>query len=85
MNDPVEMTVAVHLADGEVLRFKVNVDPKSVRDLGSKIESGLAANYFGAELDGKLIIVPSHQIRKIEITPAPQVVIAHVIRKVTPA
>ena len=84
MSNPTEITLSVHIADGEVLRYKVNVDAKALRDIGGRIESGLAAHYFGVELEGKLIIVPSHQIRKIEITPAPQVVIAHVIRKVSP-
>jgi hypothetical protein len=50
--------------------------------VGSKIENSLKANYLGLEMGGKLTIVPSLQIQKIEIDPAPDVLIAHVIRDV---
>ncbi|MHC4724243.1 MAG: hypothetical protein ACYS9V_08335, partial [Planctomycetota bacterium] len=53
-----------------------------VYNVGSKIENSLKANYLGLEMGGKLTIVPSLQIQKIEIDPAPDVLIAHVIRDV---
>jgi hypothetical protein len=47
-------------------------------------EHGLKASYFGVELDGKLSMVPMQQIVSIETAPAPQTMIAHVLKNVEP-
>ena len=38
------------------------------------------ANYVGVDLDGKLILIPTSSIQKIEISPAPEAMIANVVR-----
>ncbi|MHC5076697.1 MAG: hypothetical protein ACYTFM_09745 [Planctomycetota bacterium] len=83
-NAKVEFKVTVYLMSGETLSYKRALDQEEVYNVGSKIENSLKANYLGLEMDGKLTIIPSQQIQKIEIDPAPEVMIAHVVRDVQP-
>jgi len=79
-----EHTMTIHRVDADPLRFKLRRTADEIRNAGAAIENGLAANYLGVVLDGKLIVVPSHQIAGIEIDPAPKVLIAHVIANAEP-
>jgi len=38
------------------------------------------ANYLGVELDGKLVIIPTNNIQKVEISPAPTAMISNVVK-----
>jgi len=76
----IEYTMTIHRVNGEPLKFKLRRAVDQIRNAGTAIESGLAANYLGVVLDGKLVVIPSHQIARIEIDPAPNVLIAHVIK-----
>ncbi len=78
----VEFQFTVHRVDADPLRFKVRRSIDELRNAGSNIEKGLAANYFGVVLNDKLLIVPAHRVAAIEIEPAPKALIAHVIRDV---
>jgi len=80
-----EHTMTIHRVDGDPLRFKLRRTADEIRNAGAAIEKGLAANYLGVVLEGKLIVVPAHQIAGIEIEPAPKVLIAHVIKDAEPA
>ena len=80
-----EHTMTIHRVGGDPLRFKLRRTADDIRNAGAAIESGLAANYLGVVLEGKLIVVPAHQIAGIEIDPAPKVLIAHVIKDAEPA
>ena len=80
-----EYTMTIYRVDGDPLRFKMRRTLDEIRNAGTAIESGLAANYLGVVLDGKLTIVPAHRIAGIEIEPAPNVLIAHVIKDIMPA
>ena len=80
-----EYTMTIHRVDADPLRFKLRRTIDEMRNAGAAIENGLASNYLGVVLEGKLIVVPSHQIFGIEIDPAPNVLIAHVIKDVEPA
>jgi hypothetical protein len=80
-----EYTMTIHRVDADPLRFKLRRSLDEMRNAGAAIENGLASNYLGVVLEGKLIVVPSHQISGIEIDPAPNVLIAHVIKDVEPA
>jgi hypothetical protein len=75
-----EFKVTVYMTNGEKLSYKRSLGQDEIYNVGSKIENSLKANYLGLELDGKLTIIPSQQIQKIEIDPAPDVLIAHVVR-----
>jgi hypothetical protein len=85
MNEPTkEFTLTIHLVHGEAMRFKLKRTAAEVRNIGTNLESGLKAQYVGVELNGKLVIVPSHNVRLVEVDPAPGVLVAHVIRDATP-
>lgn len=75
-----EFRISIELNNGQKVRYKTNVVEEEINNLGSRIESALKANYFGLEMDGKLTIIPSQGIQKIEIEPPPEVLIAHVVR-----
>jgi hypothetical protein len=79
-----EHTITIHRVDGDPLRFKLRRTIDEMRNAGATIENGLSANYLGVVLEGKLIVVPSRRISGIEIDPAPNVLIAHVIKDVEP-
>ena len=81
-SDKMDHTVRVYLTNGEKLCFKSEVRNEEVFNLGSGIENSLKANYMGLDMNGKLTIIPSQQILKIEIEPTPQALISHVIRNI---
>ena len=80
-----EYTMTIHRVDADPVRFKLRRSLDEMRNAGSAIESGLAANYIGVVIAGKLTIIPSHQIAGIEVEPAPTALIAHVIDDAEPA
>ena len=84
-NPQLEYTVTVHRVDDNPLRFKLRLTVDEMRNAGAAIESGLAANYLGVVLDRKLIVVPARRIAGIEMDPAPNVLVAHVIKDAEPA
>jgi hypothetical protein len=85
MNAPEQVfTFTIHLMKGDPIRFRIRRGINELRNVGSNLENGLKAQYFGVELDGKLVVVPSHNIRSIEIDPSPNALIAHVIRDAEP-
>jgi hypothetical protein len=77
-------TLTINRVTGDPLRFKLRRTSEQVREAGSAIEKSLEANYIGVMQEGKLLIIPGHQIASIEIDPAPQVFIHHVIKGVEP-
>ena len=79
-----EFRIGIELNDGQKVLYKAKVKAEEVYDLGSRIENALKASYFGLEMNGKLTIIPTQGIRKIEIEPAPEVLIAHVVRNAQP-
>ena len=74
-----EYTMTIHRVGADPLRFKLRRSVDELRNVGSVIETGLAANYVGVVLDGKLMITPVQQIAEIEVDPAPKTLISHVI------
>ena len=81
-SDQMEYTVRVYLTNGEKLCFKSEVSNEDVFNLGTRIENSLKASYMGLDMNGKLTIIPSQQILKIEIDPTPKVLMAHVIQNI---
>ncbi len=79
-----EFKVSIHLVQGDPVQFKLALDLDELRNLGTNIENALNAKYLGVELHGKLQIFPAHNISRIEIDPAPNVLIATVIRDAQP-
>ena len=79
-----ESTISVHLVSGDPVTFKMEATADRLRNAGTRIERSMNANYIGVELDGKLIIIPTNNIQKIEISPAPTALISHVIKDAKP-
>ena len=82
MEKTAEVTISVHLHSGDPIVFKVDSTEDTQRNAGARIERSMNANYVGVDLDGKLIIIPTSSIQKIEISPAPEAMIANVVRGV---
>ena len=80
MQNPSDITFSVHLISGDPIVFKIDATQDRQRNAGARIEKGMNANYIGVELDGKLIIIPTNNIQKIEISPAPTALISHVVK-----
>ncbi|MBW2679833.1 MAG: hypothetical protein JRD01_03660 [Deltaproteobacteria bacterium] len=80
MQNPSDITFSVHLISGDPIVFKIDATQDRQRNAGARIEQGMNANYIGVELDGKLIIIPTNNIQKIEISPAPNTLISHVVK-----
>jgi hypothetical protein len=85
MKPLVELTITIHLLTGEPIVFKIDAEFEKLKNAATRIESSLNSNYVGVELDEKLIIIPTHNIQTIEISPAPFDLIAHVITDAKPA
>ena len=79
-----EFSVTIHLIKGDPIRFKLKPNADQLRNMATKLEGGLQARYVGVELNGKLTIVPFHNVRSIEIDPAPGATIVNVIRDAEP-
>ena len=80
MQSPSESTISIHLVSGDPVIFTIEATADRLRNAGTRIERSMNANYIGVELDGKLIIIPTNNIQKIEIFPAPTALISHVIK-----
>jgi len=80
MQNPSDITFSVHLISGDPIVFKIDATQDRQRNAGARIEQGMNANYIGVELDEKLIIIPTNNIQKIEISPAPTALISHVVK-----
>ncbi len=85
MNEPTkEFTITIHLIQGDPIRFKLRRTVAQLRNVATNLEGGLQARYVGVELNGKLVIVPFHNVRSIDIDPAPSGIVHHVLRDARP-
>lgn len=75
-----EIVVTIIQIEGEPIRFQIKLTSEARQNLAARIEGMLDSRYFGVDIDGKLTIVPFHNIRMIEIEPAPDVLIRSVVR-----
>ena len=82
MSSPTEVSLKVNLVHGEQLTFTVERDEEQLRNAGTNIENGMKSNYLGVELEDCLTLIPMHNIATIEISPAPKVLIQHVVKVV---
>ena len=82
MSSPTEVSLKVNLVHGEQLTFTVERDEEQLRNAGTNIENGMKSNYLGVELEDCLTLIHMHNIATIEISPAPKVLIQHVVKVV---
>jgi len=80
VQNPSEVTINIHLISGDPIIFKIEANEERQRNAGSRIERSMNASYIGVELDEKLVIIPTNNIQKVEISPAPKAMIAHVVK-----
>jgi len=80
MQNPSEITISINLLSGDPIVFKIEANEDRQRNAGARIERSMNANYIGVELDGKLVIIPTNNIQKVEISPAPTAMISHVVK-----
>jgi len=79
------MTVTIHCVSGDSISYKIEADVDRQRNAASRIENAMESKYFGLEMDGKLTLIPMHNIEKVEISPPPRGWIAHVVKDAKPA
>jgi len=72
----------VNLVHVEQLAFTVERDERQLRNAGNNIENGMKSNYLGVELKDCFTLIPMHNVATIEISPAPRVLIQHVVKGV---
>jgi hypothetical protein len=80
MQNTSDITISVHLHSGDPIVFRLDATEDRKMNAASRIEQSMKANYMGVDLDGKLVLIPTSSIQKIEISPAPEVMIANVVR-----
>jgi len=51
-----------------------------MRNVGSNIENAMKSSYIGVMLEDTLTLIPAQNIASVEISPAPNILIQHVIR-----
>ena len=85
MNEPTkEFTISIHMIQGNPIRFKLKRTIAQMRNMAGNLERGLQSRYVGVELNGKLVILPFHNVRSIEIDPAVSGLVANVLRDAEP-
>jgi len=79
--------VHLNLFSGDPIVFKIEANEDRQRNAGTRIERSMNDNYIGVELDGKLVIIPTNNIQKIEISSPPAAMISHIVKgaKLEPA
>ena len=85
MQEKDDITISVYLHSGDPIIFKLDDTDDRQMNAASRIEHSMNANYMGVDLDGKLVLIPTSSIQKIEIFPAPEAMIANVVKGAKPA
>jgi hypothetical protein len=83
MNPKAQISITVKLVNGPPISFKVERTESERRNIAANIESALSSSYVGVELEGRLLIVPTHNIQFIVISPAPELMVKSVVRGAT--
>jgi hypothetical protein len=65
-----EMLLTINLVHGPAIRRKGQRNERDVMNFGSNVERGMDSPFLGFEVDGKLTLIPRHNIASVEISPA---------------
>ena len=84
MPDLAPFTCKIHLTNGESISFCVQADKERQRNIGAHLEKSMNGKFMAYELEGTLNVIPLHSILRIEIEPAPHVLISNTIKDVRP-
>jgi hypothetical protein len=73
--------LVIRFVDGTEERFEYARAPQDDVNLAARIEEALKTNHLLVEMEGKLIVYPFHNIKAIEVFPAPEKLPRVVIKK----
>ena len=79
MADTVDVRFKFTFNDERVLEIQTKLTENDRRNAGSSIEATMRSGYVAIELDGKLQIIPTHNLQTLEISPSPHVLLANCI------
>jgi hypothetical protein len=77
-----ELNIVIHLIHGEPIKLRGQRSHEEIMNLGAGIERAMDAKYLCIELDGKVMMIPEHNIKWVEVSPAPDLPIKWMIRNV---
>ena len=77
-----ELNITIHLIHGEPIKLRGQRNMEEIMNIGTGIERAMDAKYLCVELDGKLMVIPDHNIKWVEISPVPDLPIKWMIRNV---
>ncbi len=78
-----EFTFKVNLIHGESLSFKIGADDERRRNAAGRLERAMQSSYVGVRFPDKLVLVPTHNIQSIEISPPLPSIMVHVVNDAT--
>ena len=84
MSSEYEFTFKVNLIKGDPISFKVGADDERRRNAATRLEKAMGSSYVGVKFPDRLIMVPTHNIQSVEITPPPPSIMVHVVNDATP-
>ena len=70
----------VSFLDGEQLKFEWERPEDAAVRAGGLVEKLMSSQSFAVEMEGRLVIVPTQNVRTVEVAPAPETLPATVIR-----
>jgi hypothetical protein len=70
----------ISFMDGTQLKLEWDKHEDAAIRSGGVVESIMASQTFAIELEGRLVIVPFHNVRTVEVSPAPKALPATVVR-----
>ena len=76
----VKARCTISYLDGEQFKFEWDREDDSAIRAGGIVEEILASQSFGIELEGRLVIIPTQNVRTVEVAPSPETLPATVIR-----
>jgi hypothetical protein len=78
-----EFTFKVNLIQGEPVTFKVQADDERRRNAAGRLEKAMSSSYVGVKFPDRLVLVPTHNIQSIEISPPPSSLMMNVVNDAT--
>jgi hypothetical protein len=84
MSNVTDVNLALHLVHGEPIRFKLRRSDYDLMNAPQRIEEAMESKFLGIVMQGDLVLVPSSNIARIEISPAPEGLLRSTIRDAEP-
>ncbi len=59
------------MIQGEPITFKIGADEEKRRNAATRIEKAMTSSYIGLKFPDRMLLIPTQNIRIIEISPPP--------------